>query len=139
MVYEAGGMFGSLLGASFEGFVIDNDILGSVQRVIRGVEVNSDTLDLDAIEQSIRGEGHFLGGDQTLAAMQRDYFYPPLSDRESPAAWQEGGASDMQTRAKLRAHQMLSEHFPTHIDPDTDLFIRSKFNIHLPRKLMSSH
>ena len=132
LIYESAGMFGSLLGASFEGFVIDNDILGSVQRIVRGVEVNADTLNLDAIAQSIRGEGHFLGGDQTLAAMQRDYFYPPLSDRNSPDAWAEAGRTDMQARARTRAQDLLREHNPTHIDPATDTRIRSRFRIHLP-------
>lgn len=132
LIYESAGMFGSLLGASFEGFVIDNDILGSVQRVIRGVEVNSDTLDLDAIEQTIRGAGHFLGGDQTLAAMQRDYFYPPLSNRDSPDEWSEAGKTDMQTRAQKRVLTLLNDHFPTHISRVTDDQIRSHYRIHLP-------
>ncbi len=136
LIYESAGMFGSLLGASFEGFVIDNDILGSVQRIIRGVEVNSDTLDLDAIEQTIRGAGHFLGGDQTLAAMQRDYFYPPLSDRASPDAWSEAGRTDMQTRARERARSLLGEHYPSHISRAVDEQIRSRFKIHLPAGLM---
>lgn len=136
LVYESAGMFGSLLGASFEGFVIDNDILGSVQRIIRGVEVNSDTLNLDAIEHSIRGDGHFLGGDQTLAAMQRDYFYPPLSDRNSPTAWAEAGKADMQKRAKESALSLLKEHFPAHIDLAKDEMIRSRFKIHLPANYM---
>ncbi len=132
LVYESAGMFGSLLGVSFEGLVIDNDILGSVQRVIRGVEVNADTLDLDAIEATIRGAGHFLGGDQTLAAMQRDYFYPPLSDRDSPDAWSQAGRSDMQSRARERARSLLDAHHPAHIGAETDSAIRNRFNILLP-------
>ncbi|WP_136440163.1 trimethylamine methyltransferase family protein [Pacificoceanicola onchidii] len=136
LVYESAGMFGSLLGVSFEGFVIDNDILGSVQRVVRGVEVNGETLNLDAIEQAIRGEGHFLGGDQTLAAMQRDYFYPPLSDRNSPDAWAEAGGVDMQGRAKERARALLSQHFPTHISAATDDLIRARHKIHFPKEHM---
>ena len=134
LIYESAGMFSSLLGVSFEGFVIDNDILGSVQRIVRGVEVNDDTLNLEAIENSIRGEGHFLGGDQTLAAMQRDYFYPPLSDRDSPDVWTEAGKIDMQTRARQRALSLLENHFPSHINSATDDLIRSSYRIHLCEK-----
>lgn len=136
LIYESAGMFGSLLGVSFEGFVIDNDILGSVQRIVRGVEVNGDTLNLEAIEHSIRGEGHFLGGDQTLAAMQRDYFYPPLSDRDSPDAWAEAGRIDMQKRARERVQLLLSEHFPSHVSQAKDDLIRSSYKIHLPARHM---
>lgn len=129
LVYESAGMYGSLLGVSFEGFVIDNDILGSIQRVIRGVEVNAETLDLDAIEAAVKGEGHFLGGDQTLAAMQRDYFYPPLSDRDSPDAWTEAGQVDMRERAKARARDLLAAQRLRPWLDETDAAIREKFNI----------
>lgn len=136
LIYESAGMFGSLLGVSFEGFVIDNDILGSVQRIVRGVEVNGDTLNLEAIEHSIRTEGHFLGGDQTLAAMQRDYFYPSLSDRESPDAWAEAGKTDMQTRAREQAQALLRQHFPSHVNRAADDLIRSRYKIHLSPQRM---
>ena len=131
LIYESAGMFGGLLGVSFEGFVIDNDILGSVQRIVRGIEVNGDTLDLEAIEYSVRGEGHFLGGDQTLKAMQRDYFYPPLSDRESPDAWAEAGKTDMHSRAHKRAQLLLGKNCPSHISQDADNLVRSRYKIHL--------
>ena len=38
------GIVGSLLGQSFEGMVIDNDMLGNVQRLLRGIEVTDETL-----------------------------------------------------------------------------------------------
>ena len=43
-VLESAGMLGSLMGCSFEALVIDNDMLGMAQRILRGVEVTDDTL-----------------------------------------------------------------------------------------------
>ena len=43
MVYESSGMMASLLGASFEAFVLDNEMLSHVHRAIRGVEVSEET------------------------------------------------------------------------------------------------
>lgn len=86
LVYESAGMTAALLGASFEGFVLDNDTLGAVQRVLRGVEVTPETLGFDTICDVVLGEGHFLGAAQTHAAMERDYLYPKLADREAPSA-----------------------------------------------------
>ncbi|MFQ5959626.1 MAG: trimethylamine methyltransferase family protein, partial [Alphaproteobacteria bacterium] len=40
MVHESAGMHASLLGVSFESFVIDNDMLGAVLRTVRGIEVS---------------------------------------------------------------------------------------------------
>ena len=39
---------------------------------------------LDVIRQvCLDGPGHFLGSDQTLALMQREYVYPVVGDRTS--------------------------------------------------------
>lgn len=49
--------------------------------MIRGIEVNHETLGFAAVMNAVTGEGHFLGGGHTLGAMQKEYFYPKLADR----------------------------------------------------------
>jgi len=132
LVYEAAGMFASLIGASFEGFVIDNEMLGAVLRTVRGIEVDDETLDIGVIEEVVRGPGHFLGHDQTIAAMERDYHYPEVADRSAPADWEEAGALDMRERARARAREILASHYPRHLAPATDARIRQAFDIRLP-------
>ena len=52
-----------------ESLIIDNDIIGATQRIIRGIEVSDETLSLDTIRDAcIGGPGHYLGSDQTLRA-----------------------------------------------------------------------
>ncbi|MEM6550352.1 MAG: trimethylamine methyltransferase family protein, partial [Pseudomonadota bacterium] len=131
MVYESAGMMGSLLGASFEAFVLDDEMLGHVQRMIRGVEVNEETLGFDAILAAATGEGHFLGADHTIAAMQRDYFYPKLADRDPPAVWNERGGPDIRAAARERARAILLDHRPNHLSAAADRAIRDRFAIKL--------
>ncbi|GAB4296408.1 MAG: trimethylamine methyltransferase family protein [Roseovarius sp.] len=132
MVYESAGMMASLLGASFEAFVLDDEMLGQVHRMIRGIEVDEATLDLEGIRAAVLGEGHFLGSPQTLAAMQRDYLYPALADRAPPATWAEQGARDSLARARERVRQLLGEADPGYLAPDCDAAIRARFPIRLP-------
>ncbi len=132
LIYEAAGMTASLLGASFEAFIADDEILSMVYRVLRGIEVNDETLDTDAITASILGDGHFLGGEATLAAMERDFFYPALSDRAEPHSWEEAGRLDLRERARSKARQVLKDHHPIYIDPKTEAKVRERFNILLP-------
>ena len=66
MIHECAGMTASLLGVSFEAFVLDNELLGQVNRIIRGIEVSEDTLGFDEICKTVLEDGHFLGGTQTL-------------------------------------------------------------------------
>ena len=74
IVYEAAGMYASLLGTCPESLLLDNDVLGAVMRVIRGIEVNEETLSFDTIKDvCMGGEGHYLGSEQTLKVMQSEY------------------------------------------------------------------
>ncbi|MGI9512973.1 MAG: trimethylamine methyltransferase family protein [Anderseniella sp.] len=139
MVYESSGMMASLLGASFEAFVADDEMLSHVYRIIRGIEVNDDTLGYDAICNAVLGEGHFLGGNDTIAAMQRDYFYPPLADRDEPRTWADNGAPDLWGKARDRARSVLADHYPEYIATATDKAIRDRFNILLaPERMRAS-
>ncbi len=135
MVYESSGMMASLLGASFEAFVIDDEMLSYVYRILRGVEVDDDTLGFEAVKEAVTGAGHFLGAAHTMAAMQRDHFYPKLADRNDPRTWAEQGATDIRERARQKARKILETHHPEYIDPAVDRAIRERFNIllQLPR------
>lgn len=132
LVYESSGMTASLLGASFEAFVIDNEMHSAIYRTLRGVEVTEDTLAFDTICAAVLGEGHFLGADHTHAAMERDYVYPDLADRTAPSAWAEAGARDHWARARDTVRAILSGHHPVYFDAGTDAAIRAALPILLP-------
>lgn len=129
MIYESSGMTSALLGASFEAFVLDDEMISSVYRIVRGIEVTADALDFDSICRSVLESGHFLGSDDTLRSMERDYVYPELADREAPSAWSERGALDVRERARARAREILVSHKPEYLNADADGEIRRKFNI----------
>lgn len=133
---EVAGMMASLMGCSFEAMVIDNDMLGNVARVLRGVEVNEDTLSFDVIRDVVRGPGHFLGHPQTLALMESEYLYPRISDRRSQGEWEEAGGPDIISAARARAQRILSAHYPEHIGAALDRKIRDQFDIRLPAAAM---
>jgi trimethylamine--corrinoid protein Co-methyltransferase len=129
LIYESSGMTASLLGASFEGFVLDDEMHSNTYRILRGIEVSDDNLGFDAICAAVLGDGHFLGGDHTLAAMERDYFYPTLADREQPKTWQDNGAVDASARARIKAKEILRDHRPEYLSSAQDQAIRSAFRI----------
>lgn len=131
-VLESAGMLASLLGCSLEAMVIDNDMLSSIRRIARGIEVNKETLSVDVINSVVDGPGHFLGTDQTMQLMKTEYVYPEQADRQSPDNWQENGSKDMWQRAGEHASEVLKAHWPVYIDAVTDAAIRSRFPIHLP-------
>ncbi|MEE2768913.1 MAG: trimethylamine methyltransferase family protein [Actinomycetota bacterium] len=132
LVYESAGMLASLLACSFEALVIDNDMLGAINRTIRGIEIDNETLAAEIIRNVVHGPSHFLGDDQTLAMMQTEYIYPVVGDRLSPDDWFDAGATSVDERARKHASEVLSTHFPSHIGPEVDAAVRAQFQIHLP-------
>ena len=137
LIYESAGMHASLLGFCLESLVIDNDLIGSVLRTVRGIEVTEDSLSVDVIrEVCCEGPGHFLGHSQTLGLMQTEYLYPDVGDRLSPKEWVEKGSTDVIQRARARTRTILSEHYPSHVGDALDEKIRALSDIKLPRDWM---
>ena len=129
LIYESSGMTASLLGASFEAFVLDDEMHSHTYRALRGIEVNEANLGYDAIVDAVLGDGHFLGGQHTFEAMERDYFYPALANRDEPRTWAEKGAKDVWAVANAQAREILETHRPDYLTPEQDRAIREKFNI----------
>jgi trimethylamine--corrinoid protein Co-methyltransferase len=135
--HHAAGMLESMLTVAYEQYIIDDDINGQAMRLVRGLEVNADTLSLDVIHEVCHGEGHYLGHPQTLELMQREFYYPHTADRATRDEWEKAGALDMRTRAQQKARQVLAEYHPAIIPPEIDQNIRQAFNILLPAEAMT--
>ena len=135
-ITQAAGMQAGLMAASFEAYVIDNDMLGSILKSLSAIEVSAETLALDSIGQVISGDGHFLGQPATLARMSSDFVYPQVADRRSPAEWAEAGSNDVRMAARARAKALLATHFPAHMPADTEAMLRQRFDIRLPAEAM---
>jgi trimethylamine--corrinoid protein Co-methyltransferase len=137
LIYESAGMLASLLGFSMEGLIIDNDVIGAVQRTIKGIDVTDESLSLDTIRKvCLEGPGHYLGAEQTLQLMQREYIYPSVGDRTSPNEWVDQGRLTVVERARRKLDSILSSHYPTHISDSVDEAIRARLPIRLAREEM---
>ena len=137
LIYESAGMLASLLGFSLEGLIIDNDVIGAVQRTVKGIEVSDESMSLETIRKvCLEGPGHYLGADQTLQLMQREYIYPSIGDRTSPNQWVEQGRPTVVDHAARKLATILASHYPAHIPESVDAAIRERLPIRLPRAAM---
>ena len=134
LITQACGMQASLLGASLESYVIDNDMLGNILRSVRGVEASRETIAADVIAEVCRGEGHYLGHQQTYARMKTDYYYPQVGDRQTPAEWEAAGSEDVLSRAVDRTRTTLASHYPDHLTDAIDTLFRRDYPILLSRQ-----
>jgi len=126
-IHHAAGMLEDMSTIAYEQFVIDNDLLGMAMRAVRGIEVNDETLALDAIDRVGPG-GHYLMDAHTLRYMRTEHYFPSaIFDRQGREAWEEDGKNDAWTRAKEIARRILTEHEPEPLEPEVDEWIRERF------------
>lgn len=136
LIQESAGMMGSLMGACLECYVLDDDLMSSILRTVKGIEVSEDALSFEVIRDVVLGEGHYLGHAQTFSRMKTDFLYPEIADRSSINEWHEAGCPDIREAARDTVRKVLSGHYPTYIPDHIDAQLRNHFNIVLPRARM---
>lgn len=91
--------------------VIDNEICGMTLRARKGMEINNETLALDAIRKVGVGSGKtFLAEEHTRRYFRSEFFKPRLATRVSQSTWEAGGKKDLYQKARERALSILKEH-----------------------------
>ncbi len=131
MINLSVGMLGSIMVASPEAMVIDDDMCGAILRSIRGIEVSEAALDLEAVERVVTHDGHYLGEPETLKRMKSDYHYPALANRQSVSDWIEAGSLSIWDRARARVTDILAAPPATHLNAAAEARIRASFPIRL--------
>ena len=128
-IHHAAGMLENMNTVTAEQFVIDNEILGMAMRVLRGIEVNDETLALDVID-AVGPGGHYLLSDHTLKHMRSELYYPSaVVDRQGWDMWHKDGALDARERAKKIARDILANHRPDPLDPAVESWIHERFEL----------
>jgi trimethylamine--corrinoid protein Co-methyltransferase len=110
------GYIESGLTASFEMIVLTDELVSLTDNLMKGVEINDETLMLDEIHDAGPG-GHFLDTKQTLERF-RDFWYPSLLDRSRREQWLAEGATTLGQRLNARVNEIIKEHRPRPLDSD---------------------
>ena len=105
-IHLTAGMLDSGNSISYEQFVIDNEIIGMIHRILAGITVNEETLGFDVIE-SVGPGGNYVTEDHTIDHMMDEFFYPNLSVRCNFDIWEERGRPDMLSRANELVQKIL--------------------------------
>lgn len=126
-IHLAAGMLDSGNSISYEQFVIDNEIIGMIRRVLEGITVNEDTLALDVL-QGVGPGGNFIAEDHTVEHMLDEFFYPDLGVRYNFDIWEEKGRPDMLSRAHELVEKILDENKEGLLDLESILELKVGFS-----------
>lgn len=120
------GMLDFLLAQSAEKLVIDADVIGMVQRLLRGVGTPTETLATGFFETA-GPEGRFLELQETRRLFRDEQFLPSrVIDRQSRRAWLDGGGQDAFARARDRVDELVASHTLPELDPEVSGALRDR-------------
>lgn len=125
-IHLAAGMLDSGSSIAYEQYVIDNEIIGMIHRLLAGIRVDEGTLGLDTIERVGPG-GNYVTEDHTLKYMMEEFFYPELAERSIFDVWEKKGQPNMLTRANDRVHRILEESREGALDQSVVDQVKEKF------------
>jgi trimethylamine--corrinoid protein Co-methyltransferase len=97
---------------SLQLLVMSDEIIGLVKRILRGVEVNQQTIMLDLIEKVGPG-GHFITERKSSSLCRTEIWAPKLMDRNGYSIWDQKGRKSMEKRVNERLLTILDTHQPT--------------------------
>jgi trimethylamine--corrinoid protein Co-methyltransferase len=107
------GNVGDGIEAALAQMVIDDEIVSTVRRCRRGMEVNEDSLALPVIRAAVEGAGHFLAERHTVRYLDGgEVLIPRLARRDTWERWEASGKPDMVDDAEARVAQLLEKHEP---------------------------
>ncbi len=98
---------------SFAEMMMDCEIFSIIHKMMGGIEVNNETLAMEAIANVGPG-GHYLAQKHTRKHM-RDLFMPQFMDRRPYSEW-ENKKDDARDWALAKARKVLKEHQPDPLD-----------------------
>ena len=102
---------------SLEMLVMNDEIIAMTRRMMRGIEVNDDTLMLDLID-AVGPGGEFLSATETARRCRAEIWHPTLMDRQNWVNWVEGGSQPMHARIRARLQKILGTHRPPPLTGD---------------------
>ena len=125
-VLHSAGILEGYITASYEKFIIDNEICGMCKRILRGEDIIAEKLAVDAIMQVGPG-GEYLTHMHTFQHFKEALYTPLMEERDNFTSWKSKGALTMEQRANARYKKILE----TYEEPDMDDNIRKDLDAYI--------
>jgi trimethylamine--corrinoid protein Co-methyltransferase len=109
LIHNAAGLIDSSMTVAYEQYVLDDEILGAVLRVIEGVKITPETLAVDEICAAGPG-GNFLASEHTVRNMRSELYMPQTAVRINYGAWEREGRKGAVEQARQIAEDILARH-----------------------------
>jgi trimethylamine--corrinoid protein Co-methyltransferase len=113
------GILGAYMSMSYEKFVIDEEIIAMVKRMMQPIDVSTEMIDLETIEQVGIG-GEYLTHPNTLEQFRNEHFQSNLFTRLGYNEWVEAGSKDLCEKASSIVKERIASYEKPDIDRTTE-------------------
>jgi trimethylamine--corrinoid protein Co-methyltransferase len=97
--------------------VVGNEICSFINRILQGIEVNTDTMAVDVIREIGPG-GEYLTHSHTLKHFKSENLDAQMGNRMARDKWEKRGSMDIQAKAREKLKRILATHQPKPLDPE---------------------
>jgi trimethylamine--corrinoid protein Co-methyltransferase len=113
LIHDVGYLESGLTG-SFEMMVLSDELIDLADHLMKGIEINDETLMLDELHQIGPG-GHFLNTEATHQHF-RNFWYPSLLSRDIRETWVEKGGLTLGDQLNEKVKKIILDHKPAPLE-----------------------
>jgi len=117
LIHDVGSFLNFGLTGCLEFVTICDEIISLTNYLLRGIEVNDETLAIDTI-RSVGPGGHFLSQKHTMKYFKKEHWLPSLFDRQMRETWMKSGSKDLIQRSREKTEEILTSHYPEQLPRD---------------------
>jgi len=125
-VLHSAGILEGYITASYEKFIIDNEICGMCKRIKQGEDITAEKLATDVINDVGPG-GEYLTHMHTFKHFKTELYAPIMEERDNFDSWTNKGGLTMEQRANVKYKEILKNYKA----PDMDQAARKKLDIYI--------
>jgi trimethylamine--corrinoid protein Co-methyltransferase len=123
-VLHSAGILESYLVASYEKFILDDEICGMCKRVLRGEYLTDERLAVDLI-CGVGPGGEYLTNAHTFANFRKELYQPIIEERSNFGNWVKSGALAIENKANARWKEILENYVEPELPKDLERDLRN--------------
>ena len=122
-VLHSAGILETYMVASYEKFILDDDICGKCKRIKSGENITEERLAVNLIREVGPG-GEYLTHEHTFRNYRSEIHQPLIEERGNYSTWQKSGALSIEQRANAKWKEILENYTEPELPGDVERDLR---------------
>ena len=122
-VLHSAGILETYMVASYEKFILDDEICGMCKRILRGEYLTDERLAVDLI-CGVGPGGEYLTNTHTFTNFRKELYQPIIEERSNFSNWVKSGALSIENKANAKWKAILENYVEPELPKDLERDLR---------------